>query len=228
MTDLIPAILMILTSTAQIDSTTPTGLWYEEFAVPYEIFLAEGWDVTVISVEGGQVPLDPRSTANLDESAQQSRAMQALAQTVPLREVDPSGYDAVFFPGGHGTMFDFPENKNISAAIQSVMNKDGVVAAVCHGPAAFVGVTDSAGKPLVFGKRLTSFTNAEETAAKLDRHMPFLLESKLRAMGAEFVSGENFKENVIVDGKLITGQNPASSAAAAQAVVKALQAAAAH
>ena len=224
MTSVIPAILMILTSTAQFDSTTPTGLWFEEFAVPYEIFLSEGWEVTVVSVQGGKVPLDPRSTANLDEKAKSGGAMRALEQTISLKEINPSDYNAVFFPGGHGTMFDFPENPNINAAIQAVVKKDGVIAAVCHGPAAFVGAKDSEGKPIVSGRRLTSFTNAEEIAAQLEKHVPFLLESKLRELGAEFVLGENFKENVVVDDNLITGQNPASSAAAAKAVVQALKA----
>jgi putative intracellular protease/amidase len=225
MTSIIPAILMILTSTAQFDSTNPTGLWFEEFAIPYEIFLSEGWEVTVVSVQGGKVPLDPRSTANLDEESKNGIAIRALDQTISLKDINPSDYNAVFFPGGHGTMFDFPENPNINAAIQAVLNKDGVVAAVCHGPAAFVGAKDSDGKSIVSGRRLTSFTNAEETAAQLDKHVPFMLETRLRELGAEFVPGENFKENVIIDKKLITGQNPASSAATAKAVVLAMKAA---
>ena len=222
MTNIIPAILMILTSTAQIDSTTPTGLWLEEFSTPYEIFQDAGFEVTVVSIQGGDVPIDPRSTKNLEETPAVKDAKQALKNTSSIDEVNPAEYDAVFFPGGHGTMFDFPNNGAVGTIINNVYERDGVVGAVCHGPAAFVGVKDSKGLPLVSGHKLTGFTNEEEIAAQLDKHVPFMLETKLRGLGAEFIPGEKFKEHVVVDKNLITGQNPASSAAVATAIVNAL------
>jgi putative intracellular protease/amidase len=214
---------MILTSTGQIDSTSPTGVWLEEFSIPYAIFQEAGFDITVVSIKGGDVPIDPRSLAGLEATPEVKAAEQLLKNTKSVSTIDPEVYNAVFFPGGHGTMFDFPNNEALSAVIRNVYYRDGVVAAVCHGPAAFVGVKGTGGDPFVKGRNLTGFTNEEEFAAALDKHMPFLLETELRNTGALFIPGEKFKENVIVDGRLITGQNPASSGKAAREVVKILK-----
>jgi len=217
-------ILMVVTSHDQIEAGDPTGLWLEEFAIPYARFLAAGYAVTVASPKGGKAPIDPRSLG--EDAKPDPEALAALAKTVPLDGLDLDGYVAVFFPGGHGTMFDLPTSAVVQAAVAHFVAEDQPAAFVCHGPAALVGATLPDGSSVVKGRKLTGFTDAEEHAVKLADKMPFMLEARLRELGAEFAGAENWQEHVVVDGNLITGQNPASSGKAAEALLARLQAAA--
>lgn len=210
-------ILMVVTSHDRIDENHPTGLWLDEFAAPYEIFVGNGHRVSVASPKGGPTPVDPRSLTEQDSFAPATLA--ALEKTTPLHTVDLNEFDAVFFPGGHGTMYDLPSDKAVIAAVNHFLSVDQPAAFVCHGPAALVGATRADGSPAVAGRRVTGFTNDEEKAVELDGLMPFLLESRLREQGGEFVGASNFAEHVVVDGRLVTGQNPASSIAAARALL---------
>jgi putative intracellular protease/amidase len=212
-------ILMVVTNHAVIDEEHRTGIWLEEFAIPYQVFKENGFEVTVASPKGGAAPVDPRS---LNDEWKDEKAL--LDDTVKLADVQTDTYDALFFPGGHGTMFDFPNDRSVQDAIRRFDDQQKVIAAVCHGPAALVGATRSDGTPLVAGKTVTSFTDEEERATKLDAYMPFLLESKLRELGAKFVAKEKWSDHVEVDGHLVTGQNPQSSRSIALKVVELLNA----
>lgn len=216
-------ILMVVTGHGRIDAHHATGLWFEEFAVPYQLFREQGHEITVASPEGGDTPIDPRSLEG-DESDVGNEAVRAALTGLPRLNggLTDEVFDAVFFPGGHGTMFDLPDNPAVQHVVRSHYEHGHVVAAVCHGPACLVNVALRNGHPLVRGRRLTAFTDAEEREAGLDGRMPFLLESRLRERGAEFVAAGNWQDNVVVDGNLITGQNPQSSASAARAVIRAL------
>jgi putative intracellular protease/amidase len=216
-------ILMIVTSADRMTSGKPTGLWLEEFAVPYQLFRAAGFNVTVASPKGGAAPVDPRSLTDAAKVRQWESPAAVLRTTIPLAQVKADQYVAIFLPGGHGTMFDLPGNRHLKELLQQFLAANKVVAAVCHGPSGFVGAVGKDGKPLVAGKTITAFTDNEERAVALDKEMPFLLESKLRGEGAKFVVGEKWKSHVEVDGKLVTGQNPASSAATAEAVINQLR-----
>ncbi len=218
------AILMVVTSYGRIDAEHSTGLWFEEFSVPYELFNQEGYVVTVASVKGGAAPLDPRSLPASREASAVRAALEALQHTQRLMEVDITEYDAVFFPGGHGTMFDFPRNHEVAELVRRYLVEGKVVAALCHGPAALVGAADGADPSVLRGRRVTAFTNQEERAVQLDGLMPFLLESRLRELGAQVQTAPQWQDHVVVDGNLVTGQNPQSSTTAAQAVVRLLSA----
>jgi len=212
-------VLMVVTSSPEIRPGEPTGLWLEEFAVPYLKFVEAGFDVTVASPLGGKAPVDPRSLKDGQQVLDWARAAVELEQTVKLASLTEKRFDAVFLPGGHGTMFDFPDDAALKTLLDRTVADKGVVSAVCHGPAGLVAVVKPNGTPLVAGKTVTAFTNAEERAGQLDDDMPFLLESRLRELGAEFVEGPLWQSHIQVDGLLVTGQNPASSGAAADAVV---------
>jgi putative intracellular protease/amidase len=215
-------ILMVLTGVGQMPDGEPTGLWLEEFAVPYQLFVDAGYEVVLATPEGGPVPVDPRSTTGETMPANGAFALTLLQDTRPLRSVDLTAYDAVFFPGGHGTMFDLPNHPDVAATVAAFLPSGRPTALVCHGPAALVGVVDDAGVPLVRGRTLTAFSDSEERAVALDQAMPFLLETRLRELGAIVTPGPDFQAKVVVDGNLITGQNPPSSEGAAQAVLKLL------
>lgn len=217
-----PTVLMIVTSAGHMANGKATGIWLEEFAVPYLLFTQAGYDVTVASPQGGQAPVDPGSAADA-HAGEWTSAAPKLATTVPLSQISADRFDAVFLPGGHGTMFDLPHNPVLGNLLGTFAKQDKIIAAVCHGPAGFVGVTRADGKTLVDGKTITSFTDAEEAAVNLTEAMPFLLESELRKEGAKFIPGAKWAAHVQVDGKLITGQNPASSKAAAEAVITLLK-----
>lgn len=218
----IQSILIVVTSFGEIAPGEPTGLWLEEFAVPYMQFKRQGFEVNVASIQGGKAPIDPRSNPSPDQKDTWAEAIKALDNTIPIAAIDATDFDAVFIPGGHGTMFDFPNSEDLHAALRDFAQQDKVIAAMCHGPASLVGVVLEDGTPLVAGKTVTSFTNEEESAAGFTEKMPFLLESRLRALGANFVEQPNWSNHVQVDGKLITGQNPQSSESAALAVVETL------
>ncbi|GEN54978.1 type 1 glutamine amidotransferase domain-containing protein [Halobacillus faecis] len=214
-------VLMVVTNHEKITDEQPTGIWLSEFGEAYNEFQKHGYEVTVASPEGGRSPVDPGSVSE-DEPQEILDTKPHLENTTPLADVEAEDYDAIFLPGGHGTMFDFPDNEKLQKLLRNFYEADKIVAAVCHGPAGLVGATLSNGEPLVKGKRVNAFTDAEEVETTLDQHMPFLLESKLNELGATFVSGPNWSEHYEVDGNLITGQNPQSTEVVAKEVVKQL------
>lgn len=218
----IQTILIIVTSFSEIAPGEPTGLWLEEFTVPYMAFKNRGFKVSVASIQGGKAPIDPRSNPSAEQEIVWAEAIKALDNTVPIASIEATNFDAVVIPGGHGTMFDLPNSENLHNALRDFAEQDKVIAAMCQGPAGLVGVTLEDGTPLVAGKKVTSFTNEEESAAGFTKKMPFLLESRLRDLGAEFIEQANWSDHVQIDGKLITGQNPQSSKSTALAVIDAL------
>jgi putative intracellular protease/amidase len=218
-------ILVVLTSHAQKGSTgQKTGAYLPELTHPHAVFRAAGYDVDFASVKGGEVPLDgvdrkdPVNAAFLDDAALVARLHASLAP----RDVDPARYDAIFYAGGHGTMWDFPDEPTLASVAARVYEAGGVVGAVCHGPAALVNVTLSSGRPLVEGKRVAAFTNEEERAVGLAEVVPFLLADALTARGAVHVPAPNWAAQVVVSERLVTGQNPASAHGVAEAIVRTL------
>jgi putative intracellular protease/amidase len=223
-------VLMVLTSHDQLgDTGHKTGFWLEEFAAPYFVLKDAGADVTLASPLGGQPPLDPKSDAPDAQTDTTRRfkadpeAQKALANTVKLSTVSPDGFDAVFYPGGHGPLWDLAEDKHSIALIQSLFATGKPVAAVCHAPAAFRHTKKPDGTPLVSGKQVTGFTNTEEEAVGLTKIVPFLVEDALKANGGVYSKGPDWSSYVRIDGTLITGQNPASSTEAAEALVRMLR-----
>lgn len=223
-------ILMVLTSHDQLGNTgEKTGFWLEEFAAPYYVFKDAGAKITLASPKGGQPPLDPRSdepdsqTDATRRFAQDEEAKAALANTVVLSSTSHEEFDAVFYPGGHGPLWDLSEDRDSITMIESMHAAGKVVAAVCHAPAAFRHTRLHNGRPLVEGKRVTGFTNTEEEAVGLTKVVPFLVEDSLKKCGGLYERGPDWASYVVVDGTLVTGQNPASSAEAAQATLKLLQ-----
>lgn len=218
-----PKILIVVTSHDRIDEEHATGLWLDEYAAPLRVFREAGFDVVTASPRGGKAPVDPRST----EGTQPDEApLKELENTRMLIEAGDAGaYDAVFIPGGHGTMFDLATSAALKTLLSEFAAQGKLIGAVCHGPAAFVDAI-AAGKPemLVAGRRMTCFTDSEERAVKLDKQMPFLLASKLRQQGATVIENADWVDHVEIDGTWITGQNPQSSASTAKAVVEALKA----
>ncbi len=221
-------ILMILTSHGKMgNSDKKTGYYLSELSHPYKVFSEAGFVVDISSVNGGKSVLDP-SSLDLDDPSNKSLlendfVKHQLENTVKLSEVNLDLYDAIFFVGGHGTMFDFPDDPSVKNLIAVMHEQKGVIAAVCHGPAALLNVKLSDGSYFVKGKRLTGFSNREESAVKLEAFMPFALQTKLIEQGASFSQANKpFDGNCVVDGLLVTGQNPASAEAVAKAVVKIL------
>ncbi|PBB69263.1 type 1 glutamine amidotransferase domain-containing protein [Mesorhizobium sp. WSM4312] len=223
-------ILMVLTSHDKLGNTgEPTGFWLEEFAAPYYVFRDAGVEVTLASPKGGQPPIDPKS----DDPANQTEAMTrfkedaaaraVLANTTVLRDVKAADFDAVFYPGGHGPMWDLVDDRNSIALIEDVYNAGKPVAAVCHAPAVLQKVTYQ-GQPIVSGKRVTGFTNTEEEAVHLTNVVPFLVEDELRRLGGLYEKKGDWVDFTVVDGRLITGQNPSSSGSAAVELLGVLRA----
>jgi putative intracellular protease/amidase len=223
-------VLFVLTSHDQLgDTGKPTGFWLEEFAAPYYVMQDAGAEVTLVSPKGGQPPLDPASD---EEDAQtdatmrfyeDSEAQAALANTRTLSEVRVEDFDAVFYPGGHGPLWDLYQDATSIRLIEDFVKADKPVAAVCHAPAALVNVRSDLGAPLVNGRRVTGFSNSEEEAVGLTEVVPYLLEDILKEKGGQYSKGDDWAPFVVVDGKLITGQNPASSEAVAQELLKLLR-----
>jgi putative intracellular protease/amidase len=218
----IHSILIIVTSFGGTSPSDPTGLWLEEFAVPYVEFTNRGYNISVASIKGGKAPIDPRSKPNSKQEDLWGDAIKALENTLPLSSVNSSEFNAVLMPGGHGTMYDFPENKDLGVLLSNFANEDKIISSLCHGPASLVNVRLLDGTPYVSGKKVTSFTNDEELAAGLTEKMPFLLETRLRELGAEFIVKPNWSDHVEIDGKLITGQNPQSSKSVALSIINVL------
>jgi putative intracellular protease/amidase len=221
-------ILMVLTSHDQLGNTgRKTGFWLEEFAAPYFTFLDAGAEVTVASPKGGQPPLDPVSDTPEGQTdltrrfKQDAAAQKVLATTVRLGSVKSTDYDTVFYPGGHGPMWDLAEDPQSIALIEAFWIAGKPIAAVCHAPGVLHRVQVD-GQPLVKGKRVTGFTNGEEEAVHLTKVVPFLVEDELKRLGARFEKTANWAPFVITDGRLVTGQNPASSRPGAEALLKLL------
>ncbi|MFI6484029.1 type 1 glutamine amidotransferase domain-containing protein [Nonomuraea sp. NPDC050663] len=213
-------ILIVLTSHDDLAGRRKTGFYVSEAAHPWEVFRKAGHEVELASVEGGVAPQDGYDP---DDPAQREFvAAFDLEHTTALADVDPSRYDAVLYAGGHGAMWDFPASPDVARPGRDVYEAGGVVAAVCHGPAALVDLTLSDGSYLVDGKRVAGFTNAEEQAVGLTDVVPFLLADKLTERGATHVPGPEWQPQVVVDGRLATGQNPQSATALAQEIVKLL------
>lgn len=215
-------ILIVLTSHDKLgDTGNKTGFWLEEFAAPYYVFKDAGAEITLASPKGGQPPLDPSSdTDDAQTDATQrfkgdDKAQNALANTEILSKISASGFDAIFYPGGHGPLWDLAEDSDSKALIESFAENDRPIGAVCHAPAVFQHTVTADGKPFVSGKTVTGFTNSEEDTAGLSDVVPFLVEDMLRANGGDYKKGEDWGSFVVVDGKLVTGQNPASSEEAA-------------
>lgn len=221
-----PTLLIVVTNHDQIGGTgTPTGYYLSEVSHPWKIFSEAGYAVEFASPEGGLAPMDPKSF-DLSDSANKALwhdldAVQRLVHSQILGDLKPEDYAAIFFAGGHGTMWDFPQSDSVRHSIARHYTNGGVIGAVCHGPAALLGV-EIDGSPLVQGKQVAAFTNEEEAAVGLTDAMPFLLESELRELGADFVKAPNFQSKVAVSERLVTGQNPASATAVAEAIVKLL------
>jgi putative intracellular protease/amidase/sugar lactone lactonase YvrE len=217
-------ILIVTTSHDRFEGANahPTGVWLEEFALPYLELAANGVEMTIASPKGGAMPIDPRSLPTPEQETEWYSAIAASQQTVALSAVTSAEFDAIFLPGGHGPMFDLPDNRDLQQLLREFHESGKIIAAVCHGPAGLVGATLSDGTPLVKGRVLTAYTYSEEIAAKLDKEVPFILEQRLRELGAVFIAGENKADHIERDGQLITGQNPASSTSIARAIVIAL------
>ena len=223
-------IVMVLTSHDQLGNTgRKTGFWLEEFAAPYFVFRDAGVQLTLASPKGGQPPIDPKSdlpenqTDAMARFKQDPAAQQALSQTIKLADVKVEEYDSIFYVGGHGPMWDLVDNPVSIALIEAFYNSGKPVAAVCHSPAVFHKVTYK-GTPLVKGKRVTGFTNGEEAAVQLTHVVPFLVEDELKRVGGLYEKAADWQPFAIVDGRLITGQNPASSTSAAHALLSVLTA----
>src|SRR5690625_1340186 len=215
-------ILIVVTSAAKMNKEHGTGIWLAEFGEAYVEFNKQGYDVTVASPLGGKAPIDERSLQGNTPQEILDTAIH-LDDTVKLDSIgDYSQFAGVFLPGGHGTMFDLPNNETLHVLIRDFYENRKIVAAVCHGPAGLVGVTLSNGKPLVAGKTVTAFTDQEEKAANLDQFMPFLLETRLRELGANFIAADNWENHVEVSETLITGQNPQSTISVCREVIKQL------
>ena len=221
---------MVLTSHDKLGNTgKKTGFWLEEFAAPYYVFKDAGATLTLASPLGGQPPLDPTSDTPDAQTADTARfktdpaAQAALARTVPLSAVKATDFDAVFYPGGHGPLWDLAEDPKSIALIEGLHAAGKPVAAVCHAPAAFRRAKAADGSPLVQGKAVTGFSNSEERAAQLTEVVPFLVQEMLVEQGGRYSNAPDWQPHVLTDGNLITGQNPASSAPAAHALLALLQ-----
>jgi putative intracellular protease/amidase len=219
-------VLMVLTSHDRLGNTgEKTGFWLEEFAAPYYVLRDAGLDVTLASPKGGQPPLDPRSDDPKSETEAMRRfksdpeAKAALASTVKLSDLSADDYDAVFYPGGHGPLWDLSDDRDSIALIERIYAAGKPVAAVCHGPAAFRRAQAPDGTPLVRGKSVTGFSNTEEAAVGLTDVVPFSVEDMLKQNGGEYSKAENWQPYAVTAGNLVTGQNPASSEATARALV---------
>ena len=220
-------ILIVLTSHDQLgDTGKKTGFWLEEFAAPYYIFKDANADIVLASPNGGQPPLDPKSdepdfqTEATERFKKDGDAQVSLANTLKLSDISPNDFDAVFYPGGHGPLWDLAEDRNSIALIETMYSSGKPVAAVCHAPAVLRHVKAPDGSPLIKGKSVTGFSNTEEDAVQLSEVVHFLLEDELKAKGAKYSKADDWHPYAITDGNLITGQNPASSASVAKAVIE--------
>ncbi|PRY65207.1 putative intracellular protease/amidase [Vreelandella songnenensis] len=222
-------ILVVVTSHDKLgDTGNKTGFWLEELAAPYYTFIDAGAELTLASPEGGQPPLDPSSNAPDAQTDATNRfqadldAQKALANTHKLADMNIAEFDAVFYPGGHGPLWDLAESATSVRLIEDALAANKPVATVCHAPGVLRHVKGSDGKPVVAGRKVTGFSNSEEEAVGLTKVVPFLVEDMLKENGGEYSKGDDWSSYVLVDGLLITGQNPGSSEATAEALLKKL------
>ncbi len=221
-------ILIVLTSHSKLgdsksaNTAEKTGFWIEEFAAPYYIFLEAGANITLASPKGGQPPIDPKSDAPENQTEATIRykndadLLKLMANTYKLEDISSDDFDAVFYPGGHGPLWDLATDKNSIELIEEFWDAKKPIATVCHSPSVLLNVKDENGNFLIKGKKVTGFSNSEEKAVKLDKIVPFLLEDELKIKGGIYSKKDDWASHVIKDGLLITGQNPASSAAVAR------------
>ena len=223
-------VLIVLTSHDTLgDTGKKTGFWLEELAAPYFRFKDAGYDITLTSPKGGQPPVDPKSSQPEFQTDDTRRfeadpeAVAALGHTMRLDAVSAAEYDTVFYSGGHGPLWDLAEDPTSARLIETMLRTNKPVALVCHAPGVLRHTTNEDGTPLVQGRKVTGFTNTEETGVQLDKVVPFLVEDELIKLGADFSKADDWASYVVEDGLLITGQNPTSSAAAADAVIAKLR-----
>jgi len=226
-------ILLVLSNHGELgESGAQTGFYLPEAAHPWEVFREAGYPVALASPAGGFAPIDPKSF-QLDDAASKAfwekfgtekNGRNGVAETVKLATVDPAAYSAVFYAGGHGAMWDFPDDEGVKKITAAIYEQGGAVGAVCHGPAALVNVELSDGTPLIKGKEVAPFTDQEEAAVGLTDTVPFLLASEMQSTGAKLNQAPNFQSNAVRDGRLVTGQNPASATETARLLIEALQA----
>jgi putative intracellular protease/amidase len=223
-------ILMVLTSHSELGNTgEKTGFWIEEFASPYYVLADAGAEITIASPSGGQPPVDPKSeitdaqTLSTERFYKDFEVIDKVAHSLKLSEIKEADYDAVFYPGGHGPLWDLATDKNSIQLIEAFYNHQKPIAFVCHAPAALVNVKAKNGEPLVKGKSVTGFSNTEEEAVKLTKVVPFLLEDELIKQGANYSKGDDWASYVKQDGLLITGQNPSSSQAVAELILETIR-----
>ena len=219
-------ILLVLTSHDQLGNTgLKTGFWLEEFAAPYYVFKDAGADITLASPAGGQPPIDPKSdepgaqTAATERFRGDAQARQQLASTLPLASVNVADFDVVFYPGGHGPLWDLANDAASIALIEAAVRAGKPIGLVCHAPAALVKARGADGQPLIEGRRVTGFSNSEEAAVGLTTVVPLLIEDEFQRLGARYEKGKDWHPHVVTDGRLVTGQNPASSESAAKALL---------
>lgn len=224
--------LIVVTSHDRIgESDRKTGFYFDEMATPYWALADAGFVVDIASIKGGVAPYDPGSAglerakpAAVERFLAEAASLGKIQNTVTVDAVDPRAYSVVFLPGGHGTMWDFAQSKALGRLIGDAYENGAIIGAVCHGPAGLIGATRASGEPLVAGRRINSFTDAEEEAVGLTHVVPYLLESKLRELGSKFEAAPNFQPKVVRDGRLVTGQNPQSAALVAHEVLRAFSA----
>ncbi len=220
-------VLIVVTSHSQMGATTEkTGYWLAEVTHPYKELVDAGIKVDIASIAGGKAPVDERSLAEADAVNQwfisDSKHNMKLQHSLKLADLKASDYQAVLFAGGHGTMWDFPQNQQIQHFAAQLYQNNGIVAAVCHGPAALLNIKLPDGSYLIAGKQVTGFSNDEEDQVKLSQVVPFSLQDQLIKRGASFSAAANWQANVVVDQRLVTGQNPQSAVAVGQALVRLL------
>ena len=224
-------VLMVMTSHEQLgDTGRKTGIWLEEFAAPFYVLIGAGFDVVLASPKGGQPPIDPSSEEKsaLTEATQRfkkdSKAQALFADTLPLNSVTAEEFDAVFYPGGHGPLWDLASDEDSHRLLNSFIFQGKLIAAVCHAPVVLLNLENSFGKSFLIGRHVTGFSNAEEALVGLTQIVPVLLEDALISKGGIYSKADSdFAPHVVVDGQLITGQNPASSASAAERLVEMLE-----
>ena len=221
-------VLIVLTSHSELgDTGKNTGAWLPELTHPYYELQKAGFSVDIASVDGGTAPIDKKSFDEKDEYLARFlndvELMRKVIRTIPLKEVNPKNYEAVLFSGGSGPMWDFPDNLDIQRIALSIYKHGGIVSALCHGNAALVNIKTTSGAYLIKGKKIAAFTNLEEKMLGTDKIVPFLLQDKLSDRGANVILGKAWQANAIVDGRLITGQNPASALKVAGLIIEQLK-----
>ena len=223
-------ILIVLTSHSQLGTTDgKTGFWIEEFAAPYYLFQEAGATITLASPNGGQPPIDPKSDAPENQTPAtirykaDSNLLDLMANTIKLENISSDDFDAVFYPGGHGPLWDLATNKKSIELLEEFWDAKKPIATVCHSPSVLVNVKDEDGNYLIKGKKVTGFSNTEEVAVKLDKIVPFMLEDELKMKGGIYSKNDDWTSNVVTDGLLITGQNPQSSEGVAKELLAILK-----